>query len=241
MTTELIGFATQFYTLWNYEAVKNYTADAYGNYYVSSVTHKYYYIKNISKDLEKVRAMYPGIEIDESLRGQSRDFSMIEKVDLPEGYFWFGKYYGKTIDEVIKSDFSYCLWASECGSFDIATQIKKHQVYIDHFKKIEEEEAEIIKNAQTLKIGDTVDLKCISNGIDVLDDISKCWVKAEYGDTEIIIVCPCKPVDGRYPYLMPIIGGIAKRTKGKTISVTVVDVQLTDIQFGKVGQRILVK
>ena len=237
----LIGFATQFYTLWNYEAVKNYTADAYGNYHVSSVTHKYYYIKNISKDLEKVIEMYPGIEIDERLRGQSRNFSMIKKVDLPEGYFWFGKYYGNTIDDVIKSDFSYCLWASECGSFDIADQIKKHQVYIDHFRKIEEEKVETIKNAKTLKIGDTVDLEFISNGINVLNDISRCLVKAEYGDTEIIVVCPCRPVEGRYPYLMPIIGGKAKRTRGKTISVTVVDVQLTDIKFGKVGQRILVK
>ena len=237
----LIGFATQFYTLWNYEAVKNYTADAYGNYHVSSVTHKYYYIKNISKDLEKVIEMYPGIEIDENLRGQSRNFSMIKKVDLPEGYFWFGKYYGNTIDDVIKSDFSYCLWASECGSFDIADQIKKHQVYIDHFRKIEEEKVETIKNAKTLKIGDTVDLEFISNGINVLNDISRCLVKAEYGDTEIIVVCPCRPVEGRYPYLMPIIGGKAKRTRGKTISVTVVDVQLTDIKFGKVGQRILVK
>ena len=237
----LIGFATQFYTLWNYEAVKNYTADAYGNYHVSSVTHKYYYIKNISKDLEKVIEMYPGIEIDENLRGQSRNFSMIKKVDLPEGYFWFGKYYGNTIDDVIKSDFSYCLWASECGSFDIADQIKKHQVYIDHFRKIEEEKVETIKNAKTLKIGDTVDLEFISNGINVLNDISRCLVKAEYGDTEIIVVCPCRPVEGRYPYLMPIIGGKAKRTRGKTISVTVVDVQLTDVQLGKVKQRILVK
>lgn len=237
----LIGFATQFYTLWNYEAVKNYTADAYGNYHVSSVTHKYYYIKNISKDLEKVSAMYPGVEIDESLRGQSRDFSMIKKVDLPEGYFWFGKYHGKTIDEIIKSDFNYCLWASECGSFDIANQIKKHQVYIDHFKKIEEEEAEIIKNAQTVNAGDVVELEFLSNGYDADDNYSECWADAMFGETKLMVLCNgVKAVNGMYPYLMPMVNGKIQRTKGKKITVNVLEVFSTDIYGGVVKQQIRV-
>jgi len=238
---KLIGFATQFYTLWNYEAVNNYTTDAYGNYHVSSVTHKYYYIKNISKDVEKVSAMYPGVEIKESLRGQSRDFSMINKVDLPEGYFWFGKYYGKTIDEIIRSDFSYCLWASECGSFDIANQIKKHQVYIDHFKKIEDEEAEIIKNAQTVKAGDVVELEFLSNGYNADDNYSECWANARFGETKLIVLCNgVKAVNGMYPYLMPMVNGKIQRTKGKKITVTVLEVFNTDIYRGVVEQQIRV-
>ena len=55
---QIIGFATQFYTLWDYEVVNNYVQDSYGNYHVSSQTTKYFYIKNISKDIDKVKGMY---------------------------------------------------------------------------------------------------------------------------------------------------------------------------------------
>ena len=105
---QVIGFATQFYTLWNYEAVPQYKTDSYGNHHQTGVEHKYYYVKNVSTDLEKVKSLFPNVEIDAELRGTS-SFTRNEKLDLPNNYFWAGKYAGKLIDDVMEFDFKYCL------------------------------------------------------------------------------------------------------------------------------------
>ena len=88
---QIIGFATQFYTLWNYEAVPQYKTDSYGNHHQKGIEHKYYYCKNVSTDLDKVKALFPNVEIDTELRGTS-SFTRNEKLDLPENYFCFTHY-----------------------------------------------------------------------------------------------------------------------------------------------------
>lgn len=234
---KVIGFASQFYTLWNYEAVIQYKSDSYGNYHPIGIDHKYYYIKNISTNLDKVKNLYSDIQIDPSLRG-TNTFIKKEKLNLPNNYFWGGKYAGVLIDEILESDFQYCLWAAENYNIDYITS---HPKYIAYFQNIENEKKLMIEQAQTVKVGDVVELEFTSNGYNADDMYTECWAKAILGDTEIYVNCNgVKHVKGRYPYLMPMINGKTKKTKGKKISVIVTEVLNTSIYNGVVKQSIKV-
>lgn len=221
---KIIGFATQFYTLWDYEAVNQYITDSYGNHHQTGVDHKFYYIKNVSIDLDKVKALYPNVEIDEELRGKTTSFTRNEKMDLPEGYFWGGKYAGKLISEIIESDFQYCLWSAENYGGQISKDIKSHPKYIAHFEAIEKAEREKINSVKPLKVGDVIELDFLKNGYNADENYTECFSEAIYGDMGVIVGCSgVKPVNGMYPYLMPIINGEAQKTKNKKITVTIIE------------------
>jgi len=218
---QIIGFATQFYTLWDYEAAPQYRTDSYGNHHQTGVEHKYYYCKNISTDLDKVKSLYPNVEIDNELRGTS-SFTRNEKLDLPNNYFWAGKYAGKLIDEVMEFDFQYCLWSAENYNMPY---IKNHPKYIAHFEAIEKQKQLEISKAQTVKAGDVVELEFVKNGYNADDNYTECWTEAHLGDTVLKVLCSgVKPVGGMYPYLMPYINGKAQKTKCRKIKVKVVEV-----------------
>lgn len=234
---KIIGFATQFYTLWNYEAVPQYKTDSYGNHHQTGVDHKYYYIKNVSTDLEKVKSLFPNVEIDTELRGTS-SFTRNEKLDLPENYFWGGKYAGKLIDEIMEIDFKYCLWNAENYNMPYITN---HPKYIAHFEAIEKAKQDEINSKELLKVGDVVELEFTRNGYNADDEYTECWTEANYNDVEIAINCNgVKPVSGMYPYLMPVINGKAQKTKGKKLTVTVMEILETNIYAGVVKQFIKV-
>ena len=238
---KIIGFATQFYTLWDYEAIPQFRTDSYGNHHQVGVDHKYYYVKNISIDIEKVKILYPSVEIDEGLRGTS-SFTHNEKIDLPEGYFWGGKYVGKLIDEVLESDFQYCLWSADNYGGLISRYIKNHPKYIAHFETIEKAKQDEINSKELLKVGDIVELEFTRNGYNADEEYTECWTEANYNDVEVAVNCNgVKPVSGMYPYLMPVINGKAQRTKGKTITVIVLEILGTDIYDGVVKQSIKIK
>ena len=81
--------------------------------------------------------LYPDLEIDESLRGLSRSFSIDPpKAKLPEEYFSAGKYYGMLIDEVVETDFSYALWAMD-NMYAVSDRIKAHPKVVEYFAEIE--------------------------------------------------------------------------------------------------------
>lgn len=235
---QIIGFATQFYTLWNYEAVTQYKTDSYGNHHQTGIEHKYYYCKNISTDLNKVKALFPNVEIDTELRGTS-SFARNEKLDLPNNYFWAGKYAGKLIDEILDRDFNYCLWSAENYNMPYITN---HPKYIAYFEAIEQKRRLDIENAQTVKVGDVVELEFVRNGYNADDEYKECWTEARLGETEIAVCCSgVRLVEGRYPYLMPVINGKAQKTKGKKIEVKVTEVYNTEIYDGIVNQQIRVE
>lgn len=254
---KVIGFANKFYTLWEYEAVDQYTTDVYGNYYRSGVNHTYHYIKNISFDLAKVKDKYPGVDIDTSLCG-TRSFTREEKIELPANVFWFGKYYGQPIDDIMESDFQYCLWCVENRSYsNNSVYIKSHPKYIAHFDAIELEKVRKIEEAEKVSVGDVITLSFQRNGYNgwfsdngrmeyihsgeaSMARYDRCFVDAYLNDTMVTIECPCRPVSGMYPYLMPIINGKAQRTKNKSIEVTVTEVTKTDLSNGQVRQFIKV-
>lgn len=234
---KIIGFATQFYTLWDYEAVPQYKTDSYGNHHQTVVDHKYYYIKNVSTDLDKVKLLFPNVEIDTDLRGTS-SFTRNEKLDLPENYFWGGKYAGKLIDEIMEIDFKYCLWSAENYNMPYITN---HPKYIAHFEAIEKAKQDEINSKQLLKVGDIVELEFTRNGYNADDEYTECWTEANYNDVEVAVNCSgVKPVSGMYPYLMPVINGKAQKTKGKKLTVTVIEVLETNIYAEVVKQFIKV-
>lgn len=96
---KIIGFAGKFYTLWDYQKEVHYSTTAYYEYIATGVTHKYFYIKNISTDIEKVKSLFPYTPIDDSLRGKVRSWEITEKIDYPSEYFPFGKLKGSLIAE----------------------------------------------------------------------------------------------------------------------------------------------
>ena len=234
---KIIGFATQFYTLWDYEAVPQYKTDSYGNHHQTGVNHNYYYIKNVSTDIDKVITLFPSVEIDTELRGTS-SFTRNEKLDLPENYFWGGKYAGKLIDDILEVDFKYCLWSAENYNMPYITN---HPKYIAHFEAIAKAEQAEINSKELLKVGDVVELEFTRNGYNADKEYTECWTEANYNDVEIAVNCNgVKPVSGMYPYLMPVINGKAQKTKGKKLTVTVMEVLETNIYAGVVKQFIKV-
>jgi hypothetical protein len=232
---KIIGFATQFYTLWNYEAVTQHKQDSYGKYHKTCVEHKYYYIKNISRDIDKVKSLFPNVEIDNELRGTS-SFTRNEKFDLPNNYFWAGKYADNLIDDVMNVDFNYCLWSAEKYNMPYITN---HPKYIAHIEAIEKQKHIEIEKAQTVKVGDVIELEFSKNGYNADDNYTECWTEAKLGDTILKVLCGgVKAVNGMYPYLMPFVNGKAQKTKGKKIEVKVLEVFNTFNYGGEIEQQI---
>ena len=69
---------------------------------------KWGYHKNISMDLEKVKELYPEVEIDMNLKGHKPIFFSIEEKIQDYDKFRFGKYKGYLISEC--TDFDYLKW-----------------------------------------------------------------------------------------------------------------------------------
>ncbi len=234
---KIIGFATQFYTLWDYEAVPQYKTDSYGNHHKTGVNHSYYYIKNVSTDINKVKVLFPNVEIETELRGTS-SFTRNEKLDLPENYFWGGKYAGKLIDGILEADFKYCLWSAENYNMPYITN---HPKYIAHFEAIEKAKQDEINSKNLLNAGDIVELEFTRNGYNADEKYTECWTEATCGDIDLAVNCSgVKAISGMYPYLMPVVNGKAQKTKGKKITVTVLEVLETGIYDGCVKQFIKV-
>lgn len=218
-----IGFANKFYTLWEVCEEPQYVLDAYGKYHLSFIRTVYAYVKNVSISREKAESLYPNVPVDTSLKGTTT-FSKDSQVDLPSNYFWFGKYRGMLIDDVIVEDLKYCLWVVENGNSNNAQYIKTHPVYVTHLQKLQEERDAMLNNAIDLHPNQEVEIEFTSNGFNhdrysgdtgctAIGFVNghKCWVRFPW----------CKPVAGRFPYIMPIVNGKACRTKGKTFKMVI--------------------
>jgi hypothetical protein len=92
----VIGFANMYYTLWNYTVEEHYST-INDKHYKCGETTKYHYIKNISMDIDKVKSLYPNVDICEDLKGKSgHDFSNT-KIEYPSEYMGCGRYIGYSI------------------------------------------------------------------------------------------------------------------------------------------------
>lgn len=98
-----IGFATEFYTLWNVHP-----ADDNG-------IQKAYFIKNISKDRDTAFAAHPDLKFYECLQGSFIEFRQAQP-EHPDGTFKFGKYAGQPIADC--TDYEYLFWYLDASHDD---------------------------------------------------------------------------------------------------------------------------
>lgn len=112
---KVIGFATEYYTLWNVTTTPNYFTDAYGNHHLQSNTTNYNYIQNISKDLDVSLVKYPGLSVCGDLKGYNHSWSKKSEKDLTPWILKFGKHIGKHLQEVALEDFGYIIYLLENG------------------------------------------------------------------------------------------------------------------------------
>lgn len=117
-TNYVIGFAEEFYTLWTYRKEEQYSTRYTANgeeHFKSGVKHIYYYLKNISKSLDKVKELYPELEIYEELRGQKNQYTYsdgyADRVEYSADILAKGKYALKPIKEI--EDANYLIWYFE--------------------------------------------------------------------------------------------------------------------------------
>lgn len=99
----IIGFATEFYTLWSHEVVDQYSSNDTVNGVPPMVIGQriyYTYHKNISTNLDKVIQKYPELRIDEDLKGKSRSFWKSVKVMPETGLMSFGMFAGWKIENM---------------------------------------------------------------------------------------------------------------------------------------------
>ena len=251
----IIGFANSFYTLWSFRNESLYFTDSYGNHHLKSTITYYDFIKNISIDLDKVKTSYPNITIDENIRGKS-SWSVKKDVDqVPANILTFGKYCGKSIEEISDSDFNYLLWLkSNCYKKTTIDAINNLPSIIKYFEKIEADKKAFVDSMIIAQDGD-VEIEFLSNpnyyGCDfVYDesiDLSKKYsaeailihngVRLE--DNKISIYFDdIKPVLSKYPYNMAIINGKAMKIKGKTM---ILPLQILDTIKNSNGSRQVAK
>jgi len=97
--SKVVGFASQYYTLWNVSENKQYS-NINGKYYHVGTNFVYTYMKNLSKDeneaLKKVSKQYSlnidSIMVDEGLRGvTTRSFEKYIKILMPYTVFCVGR------------------------------------------------------------------------------------------------------------------------------------------------------
>lgn len=102
----IIGFASEFYTLWRLDCEPYF--DSQGR--LLGYHWRGTFIKNVAKDIARVRELFPDLEIDTSLRGH-HSFNTFEahKEVFPDDVFGFGKYKGQYIESC--TDVEYLHWA----------------------------------------------------------------------------------------------------------------------------------
>jgi len=232
-----IGFATQFYTLWDYQTEEQYRTDVHGKHHHSGTKHIYHYIKNISIDLEKVKSLYPNVGIDDELKGISRDWTKTTKKDLPENIFWGGKYEGQLIDDILVSDFQYCLWTQQNYPNNY---IAKHPIFVSYLEQEKQKDVDFINSVTHLKQGDVVTIDFVKNGYNADDNYTMCWTEGRVGDLLVFVECSgVRKVEGMYPYLMPELNGKIQKTKNKKIEVTIVSADEPRIDTDWYGNKVI--
>lgn len=109
-----IGFAKQYYTLWNVTEETMYKTVNDKHFAVGTKTTFTYY-QNLSTDLEKAisKAKSMGVtilEVDEGLRGKTRSFSSVKNRDdiYNDNQFKFGRYEALQIEDC--EDVKYLVW-----------------------------------------------------------------------------------------------------------------------------------
>lgn len=213
-----IGFANVYYTLWDItsEVCKYQAPD--GKIYPSYTIVHYAYIQNISKDLEKVKSLYPDVEIDLELKG-TKSYSIEKKeIDLSPEILKFGKYAGFNVNELVKIDFKYVLYMIEnYGARDSWKIAKKTPEYIEYLNEKQNSLNKQIEALQPLTSGKykfIVEMNPNKDGNVYISISDFHEVRLHFNDI--------KPYSyNGYEYFLPIFkDGKSKRIKSKELEYT---------------------
>lgn len=238
----VIGFATEFYTLWDVFIEPVFRTDAYGKHWHVSDKTNFNYIQNVSKDFDKAVDKYPNVPIDDSLRGKTRSFSVGGGgLELsPVNIIWFGKYSGQDLNDVVKRDLKYVMWLLENANdgrmkeFIMTLTEVQQELY-----RIESEKEAFFSSIPVLQNG-AVDIMIESNPREYqIQSLNKVVfaMRASLGEGSFLYLIPedVKYIAGSYKYpewYMPVLGGKAKRLKGKTVKLNVEVIETERLENG---------
>ena len=220
---QAIGFANKFFTLWSIDTEPVYTTDAYGKHWLTGYNTRYTYHKNISFDLEKAKALYPTLEVQEDLRGKTNSWTTENKEDLCPQIMKFGKYYGKDINELLEQDFQYLVWICENKGYSSNGKYAKNLPKVqEHFKAIEDASNKFINDRnnafEAILTAGSYEFVAERN-LKINDGFAYIYVNE--GDLCITFkfeqgTFSYNEYNG-FAYGLPIVKGKAKRMKGKTV------------------------
>ena len=168
------------------------------------------------------------------------------QIDLSPEILKFGKYSGKSIQEVSEIDFKYILWLLEKGRVETKKVCNLLPLVISYFEQQEKEKQDKING-----------WKVVENGIHEVtfmgnpnSEVGKSWISEDYNQELLpfanknyasvqiaddhvlnIIFDEVKYVDGMYPYYMGIIAGKAKRVKNKVFKLNLEIVKTNKNKF----------
>ena len=237
-----IGFANKYYTLW--QLSERLVDTPCGG---CEIVKEYTYVKNISIDEETAKSKYPGVEYDDNLKGKTGSFTIYDKpkkVEYEPNVYHFGKYEGKTFEEV--GDVGYAAWFWNNGPY-WNSEYKRGlclMEYLEKFGYAFEKSISKYDGTTIYRMLTPEDVAFIENA----KNEHKEFVENALAGKPISIV-PDKNLDGDgnyvvkhtldeipdivyhfdetkemwyngYYYWLPVLGGKAKRFKGKNIVVS---------------------
>jgi hypothetical protein len=234
----IIGFAEEFYTLWDHNVEPKYYLDAYGKHWHTGNVDHYYYIQNISKDLETAKAKYPGVPIDDGLRGKHNSWSSLNEFqeDPCPHILKFGKYAGHDINKLQYSDLNYCLWLEQNannwklrGLVAELPEVKAHRDAQDARRKADLAKIPVFVNGlnsvpvvgNPKRLGEFVSPERAEE-LGVNFDGFALVAQLDPGHCAYILIDEVLKFEGNwsYPsYYLPVINGKARRIKNKTVQM----------------------
>jgi len=251
-----IGFATQFYTLWNVtkEDIYSTVISANGeNHFKSGERFICTYIKNVSTDLNKVKELYPNAPIDENLRGQSRDF---EYSTGTKGTIYasdvFTRGYNKGLPIFLCNSIKDLKWALEneydservrniktqlisLGMVEFEGKMYDTQMEVDDIINQRSESELLRKKSEAI-------YSALANGGEITINFTKNlsssgrYYDAENGVSFLFNDIRNYSYNG-YDYSLPVLNGTGKKIKGKAVKI---NAKSQEDEFSEYGGLILV-
>lgn len=210
----LIGFTNEYYTLWTIS--KGRKTDTDGRTYTQM---NFTYLKNISKNLDKVKNLYPEFEIDTTLCGH-RVFTKKIYDKLPDDCFNFGKYSGQKFSEVEDNDYLVWYFGSESDKSRksaLGIVLESRGYVLDGYTYISSEE--YVKKLEKIENEDRLFYSIVNGEVNKFipdRNLDECGMIEIDGVTYEFPEILENYYNGFYYYL-PVVNGKAKRIKNKNI------------------------
>lgn len=257
---KIIGFANTMFTLWELTIEKQYVSINNENSYIGD-KHIYNYIKNISIDLNKVKSIYPDLDIDYGLKGVSSfTINPIDKYEYPSNSFDFGKYIGCYID--LCEDSEYLIWCINNSKLSndklelaFETLKNKHGYFFhknehgyDFFKTIDEYNNHLNKLNKKLKAEKDLEDLYYSGKNGLTIEVQFDRNLSSYGDYNdkngaSYFFKDFKTMEYKgFEYALPTIKGVGKKIKNKKLKLYVItgnDPIMGDTCFNVINFEIL--